>query len=112
MIELSSYNTSDYLKDEEDVIGYFKEAQKLANELNSPELVLDAIGQIARSEGMAKLATKTQLNRESLYKSLSKKGNPSFVNIFKIIRSLGFKLEITEEQPSNSPSLELAPSGA
>ncbi len=108
MIKLSSYNTSDYLKDKEDVLGYFKETQKLANEINSPELMLEALGQIARSEGMAKIAEETQLNRESLYKSLSKKGNPSFTNIFKIIRSLGFELSIIESSSSKIPNLELA----
>jgi probable addiction module antidote protein len=44
---------------------------------------------------MAKLAESLGLNRESLYKSLSREGNPSFMTIAKVLDSLGYKLHIT-----------------
>ncbi len=107
-MKISSYNTLDYLNSKDDVKAYLKEVQKLANEANLPELVIEAIGEIARSKGMSKIAKETQLNRENLYKSLSKKGNPSFSSIFKIIHSLGFELNITESTSPKISNLEFA----
>jgi probable addiction module antidote protein len=57
--------------------------------------VVDVIGAIARSKGMAAIAEKLGLNRESLYTSLSREGNPSFITIAKVLDSLGYKLRIT-----------------
>ena len=37
-----------------------------------------ALGDIARAKGMSSVAREAGLSRESLYKALSKKGNPSF----------------------------------
>jgi probable addiction module antidote protein len=41
---------------------------------------------------MTQLAKDTGLGRESLYKSLSGEGNPSFDTILKITRALGLRL--------------------
>jgi probable addiction module antidote protein len=48
---------------------------------------------IARG-GMTELSKKTKMNRQSLYKALSKKGNPGLATIDTILKSLGFKLTI------------------
>jgi hypothetical protein len=47
----------------------------------------------------APLRKKTELglNRESLYKSLSRDGNPSFATIVKVIDMLGYKIEIRQK---------------
>jgi probable addiction module antidote protein len=44
--------------------------------------------------GMAKLAKKTKLNRENLYRALSAKGNPRFSTIDAILHALGFGLAL------------------
>lgn len=50
------------------------------------------------------LARKTNLNRESLYKSLSAQGNPSFAPIMKIMEALGLKVTLTKaERLGNTP---------
>lgn len=54
--------------------------------------------------GMHKLAELTDLNRESLYRSLSKKGNPQFTTVEQILEILGFELLITEKQPQRKAS--------
>jgi probable addiction module antidote protein len=36
-----------------------------------------ALRNVAEARGMTKLAARSKLNRESLYKMLSKRGNPS-----------------------------------
>jgi probable addiction module antidote protein len=51
-----------------------------------------ALGDIARAKGMAQVAKDTGLSRESLYKALGAKGNPSFATVLKVARALGVRL--------------------
>lgn len=43
--------------------------------------------------GISLLADETKLNRESLYKMLSEKGNPQLSSLSTILQSLGLKLQ-------------------
>jgi len=51
-----------------------------------------ALGDIARAKGMSSVARDAGLSRESLYKALSKKGNPSFATVLKVAKALGVRL--------------------
>lgn len=51
-----------------------------------------ALGDIARARGMARVARDSGLSRESLYKALSAKGNPSFATVLKVAKALGVRL--------------------
>ncbi len=51
-----------------------------------------ALGDIARARGMTQVARDAGLSRESLYKALSKDGNPSFATILKVASALGVRL--------------------
>ncbi len=44
--------------------------------------------------GVSQLARSTNLNRESLYRTLSKQGNPTILNLFHMLDSLGLELSI------------------
>jgi probable addiction module antidote protein len=55
-------------------------------------LISAALGDIARSKGMASIAQATGLGRESLYKSLSETGNPELATVLKVVEALGLKL--------------------
>jgi probable addiction module antidote protein len=44
--------------------------------------------------GMAAIAEKANLSRESLYRMLSKKGNPEIRSIFMLLHSMGLKLAV------------------
>ena len=57
-----------------------------------PDLIVAAIGDVARARGMSKIADDTNRGRESLYKSFSQGGNPSFETVLKVLSSLGFGL--------------------
>ena len=46
------------------------------------------------SGGIQNLATKTNLNRQTIYKALSPKGNPSFALVDTIANSLGMKFTL------------------
>lgn len=48
----------------------------------------------ARMGGMTNLAQATGLNRESLYKMLSDKGNPELRSLSKLLHALGLKLAV------------------
>jgi probable addiction module antidote protein len=47
-------------------------------------------------EGVAVLSQKTGLNRESLYRTLSEKGNPVLSSLTKVLQALGYRLSITQ----------------
>jgi len=78
------------LKTAED-IAYYLEA---VFEDGDPALVAAALGDIARSKGMAKIARSTGLGRESLYKALSPDGNPELATVLKVLRAVGLKLKV------------------
>lgn len=54
-----------------------------------------ALGDVARAKGMTQVAKEAGMSRESLYKALSAKGNPSFATVLKVARALGVKLHAT-----------------
>ena len=89
--EISDLDVADLLKTEEDVILFLEEA--LAE--NDPVLWQHCLGDAARSVGMAKIAERSGLNRESLYKSLKDDAHPRFDTIMRVLKAMGLKLTIT-----------------
>ncbi len=79
-----------YLKTEEDIAAYLN----AAFEENDPAIVAEVLGDVARSQGMAKIAERTGLGRESLYKALSRDGNPRVETLMKVVHALGLKLKV------------------
>ncbi|MGP0593187.1 addiction module antidote protein [Nitrospira sp. T9] len=75
------------------------EAEEYLNaalEEDDPELFLVALRNVAEAQGgVAKLAEKSKLNRESLYKMLSGRGNPEFRSLDALLHALGFRLAVT-----------------
>ncbi|MGL5873899.1 MAG: addiction module antidote protein [Xenococcaceae cyanobacterium] len=61
----------------------------------SPEEFFQALRNVIRAnQGMSKVASETDLGRESLYKALSETGNPQFTTVLKILSALGLKIAI------------------
>jgi probable addiction module antidote protein len=96
-ITFSDWNFVDEIKTKEDVAGTLEAVIELAIQENDLEYLLKAIGDIARSKGMAQLARELNLDRASLYKSLSSTGNPSFFTIAKVMDNLGFQLSVKQK---------------
>ena len=92
--EWTSWDAADDIESEEDAIAFLNAVL----ELNDPSLVPSALGAIARSRGMAQIAADTGLGRESLYKALSKTGNPKFSTIVKVLGSMGLSLQVTPKK--------------
>ena len=63
-----------------------------AFEDGDPSVISSAIGDIAKAEGMSKVARRTGLGRESLYKALSPNGNPALATILKVLKAFDFNL--------------------
>ncbi len=59
-----------------------------------------ALGTIARAKGMTALAKETGLGCQNLYKALSDEANPNFESVNKIIKALGCKLIVVQENQS------------
>jgi probable addiction module antidote protein len=72
-----------------------KEAAEYLNACleDSEEVFLLALRDVVEaSGGMANLARKTDLNRENLYRSLSKKGNPKLSSLSSVLEAVGIEL--------------------
>ena len=82
------------METKEDIIGMLEAVIELAIQENDPEYLLKTIGDIARSKGMVQIARELNLDRASLYKSLSPAGNPSFFTVVKVFDNLGFRLKV------------------
>lgn len=89
-MKTSKFELAEYLETEQDMQDFL---DACAAE-NDPTLIAHALGVIAKAKGMSALAEKTGLGRESLYKSLSDGGNPSFATIIKVVQGLGLNLNI------------------
>lgn len=85
------------LKDTEEAVGYLSAALE---ESDMPEVFLVALRNVAEARGMSRLARDTRLNRENLYKMLSKRGNPEIESLYAILNSLGLKLSIEMKRAS------------
>ena len=79
-----------------------REAEEYLNaalEEVDPELFLLALRNVAEAQGgMAQLADRADLNRESLYRMLSERGNPEFKSLEALLHALGFRLAVTLNQ--------------
>ena len=54
--------------------------------------IAKALGDIARAQGMSRVARDAGLSRESLYKALSGERSPDFATVLKVARALGLRL--------------------
>lgn len=90
-METQLWDASKYLNTQEDRIAYLNACM----ETGDAQLIQSAIGDIAKAQGMSTIAQQAGVGRESLYKSLSKDGNPSFQTMLKVIHALGVNLTVT-----------------
>jgi probable addiction module antidote protein len=69
--------------------------------------VVNLLGRFAKVRGMAAVAKKTGLSRESLYRSLRSEGNPEFSTILKVIDSLGLRLSVSKSDSKSASQTPL-----
>ena len=88
-VKITAWDPAEYLQTEEEITTYLSDIFAT----NDSKLILVAIGDVARARGMSKIADDIVCGRESLYKSLSFNGNPSFETVLKVMHSLGYILK-------------------
>lgn len=89
---------------QEDLIEALKDPIEAAAYINAAiedgdrEIFLLALRNVAQAHGgMSTVAEKAHLNRESLYKMLSKRGNPEIKSIFNVLHAIGLRLTVEPE---------------
>ncbi len=97
-METSKFDIADYLDSSEVITEYLN---VVLAEGNDSDLLI-AIGKIAKSVGMTKIANETGLSRPSLYKALSEGSKPQFETIMKVLRALGGQIQISPTTEKNS----------
>lgn len=89
MVKISDFDAADYLKDPQDTALYMKEAFASGD----TSVIADALGAVARAQGMSKVARETGLTRASLYKSLSADGHPQLDTVLRVLKATGLQLD-------------------
>jgi len=85
------FDAAEFLDDPETIAAYLTEALRTGD----TDYILQAIGTVARAEGMTSIAQTAGLNRESLYRALDTGGNPQLDTIVKVLDALGVQLAAT-----------------
>ncbi len=88
--KLYDWNVEDALKTPEERAAYIE----AAIEENDPEFLSIAIGDVARAEGMSKVARKARVGRENLYRAFAPGGNPTMTTVLRVLDALGLTIRI------------------
>jgi probable addiction module antidote protein len=72
---------------------------------NDSDLLLLGLRDVARAYGFTNIAQSTGLNRESLYKALSKGRNPRIGTVMDILSAMGCRIRL---EPSRRPGRKAA----
>jgi len=86
--KLVPFDAARYLTDDAAVAEYLTAVL----ETGEPDLLLLAIGDVARARGIALVAKEAGLGRESLYKALAPGAKPRYDTVMKVVRALGVQL--------------------
>ena len=88
--KLLPFDAARYLNDDAAIAEYMSAVL----EAGDPDLLLLALGDVARARGMAQVAKDAGLGRESLYKALAPGAKPRFETVVKVARALGVRLSV------------------
>ncbi len=87
------FNVEDYLNSSGDIAAYLDAALEDGDE----RILLPALRDVAKAKcGIAALAEAAELNRESLYKALSKNGNLTLDTLAAVLKIFGLRLSVTK----------------
>jgi probable addiction module antidote protein len=89
-METTKFDVADYLDSNEMIVAYLNTVLAEGNDAD----IIVAIGNVAKSIGMSKIANETGLSRPSLYKALSDGSKPQFETVMKVLRAIGGQLQI------------------
>ena len=84
------YDVAEHLRTPEEMALYIDAC--IAESDGDAAFVAKALGDVARAQGMTKIARDSGMSRESLYKALSGERSPDFATILRVTRALGVRL--------------------
>jgi probable addiction module antidote protein len=90
MTEISNFDASEYLDTDEKIADYLSSII----EDKDWDLLLRAIGHIAKAKGMTQIAKSTGLGRESLYKAFNSTTQPKFDTVIRVLDALNMSFEL------------------
>ncbi len=89
-LELLNLSLSEELRSED----FNEELLNILLEKNDTNLLVKALGELAKAQGMTKISRETGIGRESLYKALREGANPRCDTVIKVIHALGYKIVV------------------
>ncbi len=96
--------------DRELAVEYLRAAIESLDQPEDRAASLLALRAVAQAYGgLGAVAAAAGLSRESLYRALSPKGNPTLKTLVAVLKTVGLKLSVAREQRSTSPARRLAP---
>jgi len=78
-------------KDPDFAAEYLKAALEDADE---PRVLLIALRHVAQARGIARIAKAAGIQRESLYRALSPRGNPRLSTLYAVAKAVGLRLTV------------------
>jgi len=87
-IKTYAWDITEHLRTQEEMATYLN----VVLEEGDPDLFVSAIGDIAKARGMAEIAEKTGVSRESLSRSFRKGSDPKLTTLVSVMKTLGMKL--------------------
>lgn len=87
MIQTNRFDIVKYLDSDEAIALYLTE---IAETGDSNDFIV-ALGDVAKAKGIAEIAQKTGLARESIYKALTSGSKPRFDTVMRIMQALNLK---------------------
>ena len=66
---------------------------------HDPDYLKVALGDIVKAYGVGHISEKSGIGRQTIYKMLSEKGNPTHKNLVAILDALGLELTVRPKEP-------------
>ena len=81
---------------------YLAAALEEADEPGGQEALLRALRHVAEAQGMAAVAERAGIPRESLYRALGPKGNPTVKTLLAVLSAAGLHLAVTRQDSAHA----------
>ena len=101
----SKFDAAEYLGRESSQVALINDA--LAS--GHPGYIANAVGAVARAGGLGAIERATGIKRQTLNKSLGKKGNPTLATFLPVLEVLGLELRVQVKGEARRPAKAATP---